>query len=243
MENKIKLNITPILPNYWWENKEKKELTLIPETVHWDLGNIHVVKEKGTRWWKEEREVSWPWWVMDYGGEKIHLYISFPTKILAYETSQEDNVLELLLDLFLPKVSIEFNISIDSKTWDVKKISDDFLCNTNQRRMAPNISLVDRYIGSGVTNGFVYSKGEEWGIFGSKQGTYEATYIPSGEKVLFDIKLDPTTYTFRINIGVEEKSKISNAQDIRRKLSFIEALTLPAKQQWIELINLLSKKQ
>lgn len=227
MENKIK--IFPIPENAWWRRKEK-ELTLVP------VGNWEINAPKN-RWTLSE--LGWSWWGL-VDKPEIHFFINQPSKILAFETGEEDSLLEELLNIFTPENNLIFIPETPEDIWELREIADrPVFSNRSQKLMEPRIKLIDEWAGMDVrkdTPSFLST------VKIHPEKSYTFTYLPTGFQVPFDVWYD-TEYSLEIYLGTEKKrNPKSTYHEIQKEGSLLEALTIPERKTWIENIKQLSKK-
>lgn len=235
MINNIKL--FPIPEKDWWREPEKKKLTALPKQ-NWRF-NI----EKGRF---EKKDVAWPWFGLIENPE-IRLFISESTGMIAFESSQEDNILMLLLQSFFTTEEIVFDIEIPEDIWRLEYLGENQICNRSQRSLPPNSDIIYDWIAldNDTINPVVFEfikEGEKENLV-SAPGSYKFTYLPTGYSITFDIDIN-SEYSVKIDIGLPEKASPTTPSSlVKKKLSLIEVLTIPSTILWKKLTNSLSKKQ
>lgn len=225
-----KIKIFPIPEESWWRRPEKKELTLIP------VGNWNIDAPKN-RW--TSAELGWSWWGL-VDRPEVHFFINSQSRIFAFETGEEDLLLEELLNIFIPENNLEFIPEIPEDIWELKEIADHpILSNRSQKMLNPKIKLVDEWAGMELRK-LIPTIIPSVKIHPEK--SYSFTYLPTGFKISFDVWYD-TEYSLNIMLGTEKKSSSNSLYyDIKKEGALLEALTITERKIWIENINQLSKK-
>lgn len=232
-----RIALIPITEQGWWKGERNKGLTIVP-IIDWEFEYVPPSTDNDN--WLGIREgnkyLPWPWWKIK--DTKLHLFISYPTRLICIETSEIDSndSLKFIIENVNSSKKITF-YSDPWSEWDEEIVPDTQLCYKNNRELEPNISMVSGYCREG-------SEGRDKLIqFAEKEeGVHILKY--NGVPVLkFDCKLEDDYGWIKLRMGFEEKnSHTSQGLDIIKKIAFIETFTQQKRKEWIKLVNLLSKK-
>lgn len=223
-----KIEIFPIPEKDWWKDPNNKELTIVP------IENWTTESEEYRNKW-ENISCSWSWWGL-VDNPDIHFFINQSSKIIAFESCREDELLEELLNIFIPENSLVFIPTAPENIWKLEEVSDKpIFSNRSQKKLEPVIKLVSDW--GGMKNKEIVNKILPMATI-KPEKSYKFTYLPTGYTIPFDVWYD-IEYSIDIFLGTKKmSSSLSTYSEIIKEGSLLEALILNERKLWKENIKL-----
>lgn len=239
----IRMALVPVPEDKWWKGKVK-DLTHLP-LIDWSLLSEKSTLEKDD--WLggnvDDKFLGWPWWKIK--GTDIHLFVSDSLHMICVEKGEADadNVLSFILDTLSETKHIEF-YSDPWPEWEEKIIYGQYTCYKNNRELEPGLVLVNVYTnnykpkgeGTGTAD---YDKITDW--LDKEEGTHVLSY--EGTPVLeYDCQWENEYGWVKSRIGFPEKNTTTvTGLELNKKISLIKTLIQQKREEWIKLLNSLSK--
>lgn len=242
MNKNLIIEVYPVCEEDWWSDGEERDISILPKLTKWNL------PAPSCGWFDKDRVASsWPWWKTVTND--LPLFINYATGIIGIDSSQEYKADNFLLSMYSKEIEeVTFNIVVPPEKWKLEHVSFGFLCNITQRKTEPEMNIVDEWLSMGDDRGdkiFKIQKElmEKEGVI-NKNGTWKFTYLPTGSEIFFDSHFSTKYGDIKIMVGIKEKENPeTSAIVIRKKLSLVEALTIPSRKEWKDRIEFYRPKE